>query len=155
MSVRFHPLEQDFVDQIRAGGPDAHGMAAEPAVSTGPGFPCRSCLRNIEAGANLLVLAARPFPKPQPYAEVGPIYLCAEECQPFDGNGVPPILTSSPDYLLKGYGVDDRIVYGTGRIVAAEDIESYAAEVLNDARVAYVDVRSARNNCYQTRITKA
>jgi hypothetical protein len=65
---------------------------------------------------------------------------------------LPPILGTSPDYLLKGYGMDDRIVYGTGQITLAGDIAKTATALLNDARVAYVDVRSARNNCFQTRI---
>ena len=155
MSVRFHPMDQGFVDRVRAGGPDANGQPAELSQSNGTGNQCRSCLTDIPNGAQMLVLAARPFPRPQPYAEVGPVFLCAEACKAFEGEGIPPILSTSPDFLLKGYGSDDRIVYGTGRIVASEDVESYASEVLNDARVAYVDVRSARNNCYQTRITKA
>ena len=155
MAIRFHPLNQDFVDQVRKGGPDANGMAAEHSVSTGPGNPCRSCLKDIPEGDEMLVLAARPFPRPQPYAETGPIFLCAYPCAPYSSIEIPPILQSSPDYLLKGYGIDDRIVYGTGKIVAAEDIETYATKVLMDANVAYVDVRSARNNCFQTRITKA
>jgi hypothetical protein len=71
------------------------------------------------------------------------------------GAGMPPVLTSSPDYLLKGYGADDRIVYGTGRVVAKDKIVARAEEVFADPRVAYVDVRSARNNCFQTRIVRA
>jgi hypothetical protein len=68
---------------------------------------------------------------------------------------LPPILGTSPDYLLKAYGRDDRIIYGTGRVTPAQDVESYAAQLLSRGDVAYVDVRSARNNCFQTRITAA
>ena len=103
----------------------------------------------------MLILAARPFPEPQPYAEVGPIFLCADACHPWEGRGVPPILTTSPDYLLKGYDTDNRIVHGTGRIVGRDQLADYAREVLSHPGIAYVDVRSARNNCFQTRITTA
>jgi hypothetical protein len=103
----------------------------------------------------MLILAARPFPAPQPYAETGPIFLCEAACTPWAGPGLPPVLTSSPDYLLKGYGRDDRIVYGSGKVVASAQIEAYAEGLLSDPRIAYVDVRSARNNCFQTRITRA
>ncbi len=68
---------------------------------------------------------------------------------------MPPILTTSPDYLVKGYGADDRIVYGTGRVVPAEEIVARAETLFADRRVAYADVRSARNNCFQTRIVRA
>lgn len=153
--IRCLPYDQSFVGAVRSGGPDAHGMPAERASSDGVGTPCRSCLRDVPEGAEMLVLAARPFPEPQPYAEVGPIFLCAEPCEPWDGEGLPPILATSPDYLLKGYGADDRIVYGTGRVVSAAGLEAYAEEVLSRPEIAYVDVRSARNNCFQTRITRA
>jgi uncharacterized protein DUF1203 len=90
----------------------------------------------------------------QPYAETGPVFLCADRCTPWEGDGLPPILTTSPDYLLKGYSPDNRIVYGTGAIVPKDRLTDYATEVLSDRRVAYVDVRSARSNCFQTRITQ-
>jgi hypothetical protein len=68
---------------------------------------------------------------------------------------VPPVLTTSPDYLLKGYSGENRIVDGTSRIVAKHEIVARAEEVFADPRVDYVHVRSARNNCFQTRIVRA
>jgi len=100
----------------------------------------------------MLILSARPFPDAQPYAEQGPIFLCADSCAPFDGNGVPPVLTSSPDYLVKAYCAENRIIYGTGQITPALDINSYCAALFAQGEVAYIDVRSARNNCFLTRI---
>lgn len=155
MQLVFHPLDPAFVASVRSGGPDANGQPAERALSDGKGVPCRSCLCDVPRGADYLILAARPFPKPQPYAELGPIFLCAEDCTPWGGTGLPSILRSAPDYLLKAYGADHRIIYGTGQISASTDLESYAAQLLSRGDVAYVDVRSARNNCFQTRITAA
>ena len=154
MSIRFQPLDPDFVAQVRRGGPDANGQPAERAVSPGAGRPCRSCLRNIPEGEEMLILAARPFPEPQPYAEIGPIFLCARDCTPWDGEGSPPILETSPDYLVKGYSEDHRIVYGTGQITPSDAVGPYTAKLLEDARIAHVDVRSARNNCFLTRAVK-
>ncbi|MCG6904836.1 MAG: DUF1203 domain-containing protein [Rhodobacter sp.] len=153
MPHQFHAYDQGFVDAIRAGGPDANGLPAERDVSDGAGNPCRSCLRGIPQGEAMLILAARPFETLQPYAETGPIFLCEKPCAPWRGPGIPPILTTSPEYLLKGYSPDHRIVYGTGTIVGVDRLEDYASMVLKDARVAYVDVRSARNNCFLTRMT--
>ncbi len=100
----------------------------------------------------MLVCVARPFPEKQPFAETGPIFLCADDCEAWAGEGVPPVLQASPDYFLKGYNVDHRIVYGTGQITA-EDIERVAVEILARKDVTFVDVRSARNNCFQCRVT--
>jgi hypothetical protein len=148
------PYDASFVTSARAGGPDANGQPAERHVAEGAGNPCRSCLRNIPPGAPMLILAARPFPALQPYAETGPIFLCADACQAWEGDGLPPVLETSPDYLLKGYGSDDRIRYGTGRVTPKGELWSYAETLLSDPAVAYVDVRSARNNCFLTRIVR-
>lgn len=156
MELIFEALDSALVRALRAGAPDAHGQPAERgAVSDGSGVPCRHCLRDTPAGQGYLILAHRPFPTPQPYAETGPIFLCAGDCTRWNGAGVPPILTTSPDYLLKGYTGDYRILYGTGRIVPRDEVAAYAARLLGDPRVVFTDVRSARNNCFQLRIRRA
>lgn len=154
MTLHFHPFSPDLSAQIRAGGADANGQRAERGISDGVATPCRSCLRDVPKGEGVLIFAARPFPTLQAYAETGPALLCHAACTPWPGTGKPPILGTSPDYLLKAYGRDDRIVYGTGRITPADDLESYARALLSRDDVAYVDVRSARNNCFLTRITQ-
>lgn len=156
MELRYEPLPTDLVRTLRAGAPDANGQPAERgAVASGEGEPCRHCLRNVPEGRGYLILAHRPFPAPQPYAETGPIFLCADPCKAWDGVGVPQVLTTSPDYLLKGYTHGHRILYGTGRITPRHEVEAYARTLLADPRLAYVDVRSARNNCFQLRIRRA
>ncbi|MFO1201275.1 MAG: DUF1203 domain-containing protein [Tabrizicola sp.] len=151
--MQYVAIPTEVVRAYQAGGPDANGQVPERKVSDGGGNPCRHCLQMIPKGAEMLVLAHRPFPAPQPYAEVGPIFLCADACEAGGGAARPEVL-ASPDYIVRGYGVDDRIVYGTGGVVATEAIPARAAELFGDARVAYVHVRSARNNCYQVRIDR-
>lgn len=154
MPIRFTALPTATVRTLQSGGPDAHGQMPERHLSDGGGHPCRHCLRMIPAGAPMLVLAHRPFPAPQPYAETGPIFLCANPCAPGGGTDLPEVL-ASPDYIVRGYGADDRIVYGTGAVTPTAAIPARAADLLADPRVAYVHVRSSRNNCYQLRIDRA
>ena len=151
--MHFTPIPTRIVRAYQAGGPDANGQVPERRLSDGDGNPCRHCLQMIPKGAGMLVLAHRPFPAPQPYAELGPIFLCADTCAPGGGADLPAVLTS-PDYILRGYGPDDRIVYGTGAVVPTVTLGDQAAQRLADPRVAYVHVRSARNNCYQVRVDR-
>ncbi len=140
----------------QSGAPDAYGMPPERKVSDGGGVPCRHCLRNVAAGEAYLVLAYRPFPALQPYAETGPVFLHARECDRAEaGNELPAMFADTPDYILRGYGADDRIVYGTGGVVPTDAIPARAGELLKRADVAYIHMRSARNNCYQLRIERA
>jgi hypothetical protein len=154
MSVVFTALPSPEVRTFRAGGPDAYGMPPEVALAEGPGNPCRHCLRFVPEGRQMLILAHRPFPAPQPYAETGPIFLCGDDCARHE-SGRPAVLDGTPEYLVKGYSEDDRIVYGTGRVVPTGEIEAYAETLFADPRVAYVHLRSARNNCYQMRVDRA
>jgi hypothetical protein len=155
MEIRYLSYDAKTVAGLRSGGPDAYGMPAERVVSDGQGNPCRCCLHDVPKGVEMLICAAMPFPSVQPYAETGPVFLCAENCEPWDGQGVPPVLTSSPEYLLKAYNADHRIIYGTGKITQAGELADYAVGLLSREGVAFVDVRSARNNCFQTRIVAA
>lgn len=151
--MRYVAIPTELVRHYQAGGQDVNGQVPERVVSDGGGNPCRHCLRMVPKGAGMLILAHRPFPGPQPYAEVGPIFLCADPCQQGGGEDRPEAL-ASPDYIVRGYGADDRIVYGTGGVVATGVIPARAEELLADPRVAYLHVRSARNNCYQVRIDR-
>lgn len=151
--MRFVAIPTETVRAYQAGGADANGQLPERKRAEGAGNPCRHCLGMIPEGAEMLVLAHRPFPAPQPYAELGPIFLCAEPCEAGGGEALPEMLASS-DYIVRGYGADDRIVYGTGGVVATGAIPARAEELFGDDRVAYVHVRSARNNCYQCRIDR-
>ena len=153
MSIQFTPIPTEIVRAYQAGGPDANGQVPERGISDGQGNPCRHCLKMIPNGAEMLILAHRPFPAPQPYAEVGPIFLCADRCGAGTAAKMPEIL-ESPSYIVRGYGANDRIVYGTGAVVPTETIVTEAEARLSDPRVAYVHVRSARNNCYQVRIDR-
>ncbi|MEP2030306.1 MAG: DUF1203 domain-containing protein [Paracoccaceae bacterium] len=153
--IYYTALPTDIVRAYQSGAPDVYGQPAEKAVSDGRGNPCRHCLRDIPDGDSYLILAHRPFEGLHPYAETGPIFLCAEHCDRYAGNGtIPPILSSSPEYLIKGYSAQDRIVYGTGAIVAARDLQGKAEAIFEDSKIAYIHARSARNNCYLIRIDR-
>lgn len=151
--IRFTPIPTATVQAYRSGAPDANGQVPEREVSDGGGNPCRHCLGFVPEGAGMLVLAHRPFATVQPYAEIGPVFLCAEDCPPGGGTDLPVMMTS-PDYILRGYGADERIVYGTGGVVETSKIRARAAELLADPQVTFVHVRSARNNCFQCRVER-
>lgn len=153
--IRFIAIPTHEAEAYRHGVPDAYGNPPERRVSDGSGLPCRHCLRHVAAGEDYLTLAYRPFPSIQPYAETGPIFLHADACErAADGDVLPPMFRITPDYILRGYGADDRIVYGTGGVVETHRICGRAHELLQRDDVAYVHMRSARNNCYQLRIER-
>jgi hypothetical protein len=155
-AIIFTAIPTPDAEALWAGEPAAYGRSPERRMAAGDGYPCRHCLGFIAGGAAYLTLAYRPFPTLQPYAETGPIFIHAEPCPRYQASEIlPPVLTESPDFILRGYGHDDRIVYGTGAVTVREKIEDRARELLESPEIAYVHVRSARNNCYQCRIDRA
>ena len=157
MSIRFVAFDSELAKTLRNGGVDANGHKPERHIAPGGGMmPCRHCLTDIKAGEPYLILAHRPFPAPQPYAEQGPIFLHADNCpRHADSADVPSLFLEREAYLIRGYGAEDRIVYGTGKIVVPASLAQAAREAFDNPRVQYVHVRSASNNCYQCRIDRA
>lgn len=155
MGIRFVALETDLVRSLQAGQSDANNQPSERRIAEASGLPCRHCLRMINKGEEYLTLAHRPFPALQPYAEVGPIFLHAAACERGGGDAAIPAFLDSPRYMVRGYGADDRIVYGTGTIAATPEILAAAQNMFDNAAVNYIHVRSASNNCYHCRIDRA
>lgn len=153
MAIQFQPIPTDIVRAYQTCGLDANGQEPELVILDEDSGPCRHCLKMIPKGAGMLILAHRPFAALQPYAELGPIFLCAGSCEAGGGKDLPEAL-ASPDYILRGYGVHDQIVYGTGGVIATQAIPARAEDLFRDPRVAYLHVQSARNNCYQCRIDR-
>lgn len=154
-SLRYLALESETVESLRNGGRDDNGQAPERQVSDGGGNPCRHCLEDMPEGETYLIVGHRPFPTPQPYAEVGPLFVHAEECPRYrESAGLPGYLKSRDAVIVRGYGQDDRIVYGTGKVVPPAEVESSAASIFDDPKIAYIHVRSASNNCFQFRIER-
>lgn len=155
-TVRFIAMTTTMARHYQFGGADANGQSPETQLSDGDGVPCRHCLQNVKAGEKYLILSHRPFPTPQPYAETGPIFLHAEECERYaETDELPEMFNESKDFILRGYSCQDRIVYGTGGVIATNEISGRAKELLTRDDVAYVHMRSARNNCFQCRIESA
>ena len=154
--ITYLAMPTEEARKFQAGAPDAYGLAAgTPRVRWGrsslPSLP-----QDVGAGEEYLILAYRPFPALQPYAETGPIFLHAKACaRADDAHETPAMLARRAAHLIKGYSTDDRIVYGTGKIVPSADLDTEAANILKRDDVAYVHVRSSVNNCYSCRIERA
>lgn len=79
----------------------------------------------------------------------------ARECSRAEDADTLPEILDSADYIVRGYNEEEHIVYGSGAVTRTEAIRGYAKDLLADTRVTFVDVRSARNNCFQCRIVSA
>jgi Protein of unknown function (DUF1203) len=151
----FRAIPTDLARGYQAGGPDAYGRPPEPRAADDSPVPCRHCMTLIE-GEAYLVLAHRPFSALQPYAETGPIFVHARRCERHADTGEPPaLLLRARQVIVRGYSADERIVYGTGAVIAPDGLAETAAAVLDRPDVAFAHVRYASTNCFACRIDRA
>ncbi len=151
---RIKSLQTKEVRRLQRGGLDENNQTPEVLISDGKGNQCRHCLELIRKGEELLLLSYKPFKSNQPYAELGPIFLHKRECNAYSSKTTPEILQDSNSFLLRGYDINERIVSGTGKVVASKTIEAYALNLFAKKEVEFIHIRSASNNCYQARIDR-
>lgn len=156
MQILFEPMDETTAARFRNGGPDANGNAPERHISDGGGVPCRRCMKLVVQGEPYLIAAWRPFAASHAYAETGPVFLHAQACAPDPiPPGELPAFLASPDYILRGYDADERIVYGTGGVISLDAIAARIMDLLSEPAVKAVHIRSSRNNCYHCKAVAA
>jgi len=155
MSIKFMALPTDVVRAYQDGKLDANEQKPESVISDGSGNPCRHCFTEIPEGKRMLILAYRPETKINPYAEVGPIFLCEEKCQRHPVTPkLPEMFSSWGKTLIRGYNEAGRIIYGTGSVINMSDVSKIATDIFKNEEVRYINFRSASYNCYQCRIER-
>lgn len=155
MTIHFLSIPTGQARALQRGGLDANDQVPERRISDGDGVPCRHCLRMVPSGEPYLVLAYRPFTTIQPYAEVGPIFLCGKECASGSVDDVLPEFLDSETYIVRGYDAEERIVYGTGRVTPTCEIVPYCEDLFARSEIAFIHIRSASNNCFHLRVERA
>jgi hypothetical protein len=154
MTFAVSGIETGFVEAMRRGAADANGQPALRVVASGAANPCRHCLGLIAEGEEKLVLAHRPFDRPQPYAEVGPIFLHSRRCERYESDRLPAWFSYLDPAIVRGYSHDDWILYRTGQVVQGRDLADVCKTILADPEVTYVHIRS-KFNCFQCRVDRA
>ena len=120
----------------------------------------------VDAGYQVIVPNQRGYgrsPRPEAVEDYDIVHLTGDLIGLLDSLGIENALFAGHDWgAMVGWQVvrlhPQRVLSWTALsiphpLAVADALAAYAAEVLSRPSVAYVDVRSARNNCFQTRIT--
>jgi Protein of unknown function (DUF1203) len=153
-AVRFiaRPLATDFARRVRAGGPDDFGRPGRHVIAQG-GEPVRDQLRRVEPGTRLILCAYQAVPMASAFAEVGPVYVSAEEPKANDWRDELPPGYFNRTFALRAYNRADEIIESTlvEPDVAPEKIRAWLAR----PEVAYLHARFAGHGCYACRFDRA
>lgn len=153
MESRVSGIPTAVFEQLRDGGADANGQRPLVREAEGAANPCRHCLQLIAPGAEKLVLNYRPFPRAQPYAETGPIFLHNQTCAHYEGGDLPAWFHFLDPAAVRGYDSEDWIRYETGQIVRGAELKDVCKSILRDPSITYVHIRS-KFGCFQCRVDR-
>ncbi|HEX2133876.1 MAG TPA: DUF1203 domain-containing protein [Actinophytocola sp.] len=149
---RVHALPADVLADVRTSEVDALGNRVERLIAAG-GEALRCCLRDAEAGAELILFGYQPPLPPSPYRETGAVYAHARPCAGPGGlDGYPPAWRGRRQ-VLRAY--DDRGWIHDARVHDGQDPEAVIAEVLADPAVVQVHSRNVAYGCYMFTVTRA
>lgn len=156
MNIQFTALPTEIAQSWRSGGTDSHGQKPERRISDGAA-PCRHCLKNAPRGEAVLLGAYKPFQTTGPFTETGPIFICENACERFEGaaNELPPIIAQREQFIMRGYSANEQIDYRTGQIVRVTDLIEQVQKIFALSEVDFVHIRSAAYTCFTTRIDRA
>ena len=133
---------------MRERGGDEHGNAFTAAPAAG-WEPLRCCLTVAAKGEAIALISYTPLPTPSPWAETGPVFVHAEQCDGYaQDSGLPPQLRTGPR-ILRAYRTDRTLDYEHITYVGkGDDIEPALRELLDAPDVGEVHVRAATAQCF-------
>jgi hypothetical protein len=145
-------LPQDVANHVREHGRDPiWGHPALTQLAAGFG-PCRLCLQTFDEGAEERTLftydtyaGVAEFPQP------GPVYIHADDCPRFDGDGFPRGLRAL-ELTFEGVAAGPRVV--ALERTAGDGVEAAVEHLLALPDVEYVNVRNTRAGCFVARVER-
>lgn len=147
--LRFVAVPMEVANDARTTLRDRFGHRLSLVLEHGP---CRVCLRISREAEDFILLSYQPLPDTGPYAEIGPIFIHARHCSPYEGTTFPEDFAPRR-LVLRAYGHDGRIVDAS--VAEAGTAQHEAARFLSKPAVAEVHVRHESYNCYDFKIVRA
>jgi hypothetical protein len=140
-------LPSDELRRIRIAGSDDFENPFCPEVAKVGGSPLRCCLRESEPGERIALISYRPFPWPGPYAEVGPVFVHAEECGGYIETSRYPEGFAKRRQLLRAYNHRHEISDAIQAINGDQTVQ-ILSWLLARPEVDFVHSRNVEWGCY-------
>lgn len=146
---RIQAIAPQVLERWRESRADAYGNHLTPTIDDEGGSPLRCCLRPAEPGARLLLAAYSPFPIPGPYAEVGPVFVHADDCPGYPTpDQYPPHYRDWPTMVFRPYRYSGEMAYDGLAKVDGKDAEAAIATMFADPTVGVIHARNVLAGCF-------
>jgi hypothetical protein len=155
-AFRISAIPPQTLDRIRDAGNDDFGNPLHAFVDEEGGSPLRCCLRPAAAGERLMLIAYQPFSRPGPYAEVGPIFVHAEQCAGYTEPAKYPVgYRSWKTMVFRPYHFDGRMSYPALAMVDGPQAEQAIDTIFADPTIEMIHTRNVHAGCYMFAIHRA
>jgi len=129
-----------------------YGFPAHRETATGRA-PCRHCLKLIRTNDQELILFTYDaFHGQGEWPSPGPVYIHAETCQPYSGDGHLPEEYRGQPLTFEAFGKGRKRLGETTTCEAEGD--AALQKVFQDSAVQYVHARSTTAGCYLFRVER-
>jgi len=149
LALAYLPIPADVAAEARRSLRDAFGHQLRVERNQAP---CRSCLRISKAPEDLILLSYQPLRDTNPYAEIGPIFIHAHECTPYESPEFPVDFLAR-ELVVRAYNLEGRIE--DAAIAAPGEAERAAAHFLGNDAIAEVHVRHRSYTCFDFKVVRA
>jgi hypothetical protein len=125
--------------------PQYKSLKADVSIANGYG-PCRRCLRVFDQGNDhRIYFTYNSFDGRSNLPDPGPVFIHRDECQGFDGDGIPGDLLGLP-VLFEGFGDESRLMVRQPMNVKEADAQIEA--MFADESVRFINMRNAEAGCF-------
>jgi hypothetical protein len=147
-------IASERLEEIRKAGVDDGGNPVPAPRDADGGEPLRCCLRHAAAGEQIVLIAYKPFDRPGPYSETGPVFVHAGICDGFSPSAGYPVDFLSRPQVFRCYGSDGQIL--GGRLTAPGDrVEPVIEELFGDPDVEWIHTRNVVFGCYMLQVKRS
>jgi hypothetical protein len=152
MSYKVRGVPQSIADEVRRTHlSPGYGHPAHEELATGTG-PCRCCLRPFAPGRDRrLLFTYRPAGEESSLMAPGPVFIHADHCDAFAGEGFPPELRALP-LAFEARASGSRVVQLTTDPGATA--EKQIERLLGHGGNEWLHVRHAQAGCFIARVDR-
>ena len=153
MAFKVRGVPQSIADEVRRTRVSpGYGHPVHEELATGTG-PCRCCLRPFEPGRDRRVLFTyRPAGDESSLMAPGPVFIHAEPCDAYAGEGFPPGLRALP-LAFEARSPQSRVTHLT--IDPGTPPEKHIDRLLGTVGNEWLHVRHAHAGCFIARVDRS
>lgn len=149
-TLRFVPMPLEIAEEARRTMRDRFGHTLHVTRTQAP---CRLCLRISKEPEDFILLSYQPLPDTGPYAEIGPIFIHASDCEPYTNEETFPSDFAERPLVLRVYDAAGTIY--DALVAEPGTAPERAAQFLDNPEIAEVHVRHVSYTCFDFKIVRA